>query len=220
MLKLIDIRKTYRARDNHEVAALDGISLELNQGEFVAVQGASGCGKSTLLLIAGGLLSPDSGDVSIDGVNPYSISANARAGLRAGKIGFVFQQFHLAPYLSVRDNIMAPDLAATSKQGPKRAAELMEEFGLTDRATHVPGELSSGERQRVALARALFNGPGLILADEPTGNLDPDNSRIVLDRLREIAEQGAAVLMVTHDETAAQATDRVERLREGKREKV
>jgi len=218
MLTLADIRKNYRARDNHEVAALDGVSFELNKGEFIAVQGPSGCGKSTLLLVAGGLLSPDAGMVTIDGADPYALSANARAALRAGKIGFVFQQFHLAPYLSVRDNIMAPDLAASSKRGPGRADELMQDFGLADRATHVPDELSVGERQRVALARALFNNPGLILADEPTGNLDPDNSRIVLDRLREIAKQGAAVLMVTHDETAAKAADRIERLREGKRE--
>jgi putative ABC transport system ATP-binding protein len=218
MLKLTDIRKNYRARDNHEVAALDGVSFELNKGEFVAVQGPSGCGKSTLLLIAGGLLSPDAGTVTIDGADPYAMSANARAGLRADKIGFVFQQFHLAPYLSVRDNIMAPDLAASQQRGPGRADELIKEFGLSDRATHVPDELSTGERQRVALARALFNNPGLILADEPTGNLDPDNSRIVLDRLRDIAQQGAAVLMVTHDETAAKAADRIEKLREGKRE--
>lgn len=220
MLTLADIRKTYRSRDNHEVAAVDGVSFELKKGEFVAVQGSSGCGKSTLLLIAGGLLSPDSGNVAIDGADPYGMSANARSALRAEKIGFVFQQFHLAPYLSVRDNIMAPDLASLSKRGPERADELMKEFGLTGRATHVPDELSTGERQRVALARALFNNPGLILADEPTGNLDPDNSRIVLDRLREIAKQGAAVLMVTHDESAAQAADRIERLNAGRREVV
>ncbi len=217
MLKLTDIRKNYRARDNHEVAALDGISLDLQKGEFVAVQGPSGCGKSTLLLIAGGLLSPDSGSVSVDDANPYAMSANARAALRARKIGFVFQQFHLAPFLSVRDNIMAPDLAASSKRGTARADTLMKEFGLNDRATHVPDELSTGERQRVALARALFNEPALILADEPTGNLDPENSRIVLNRLRQIAQQGAAVLMVTHDQAAAEAADRVEQLRDGKR---
>ncbi len=220
MLELTDIHKTYRGRDKGDVAAVDGISLNLNKGEFVAVQGPSGCGKSTLLLIAGGLLSPDSGRVTVGGEDPYVLSPNARAALRARKIGFVFQQFHLAPYLSVRENIMAPDLASGDQHGAGRADELMEEFGLTGRAAHLPGELSTGERQRVALARALFNRPGLLLADEPTGNLDPENTHIVLGRLREIAEQGAAVLMVTHHESAAKAADRVERLRAGKREVV
>ena len=220
MLSLSHIKKAYRSRDDHEVPAVDDVSLSLGKGEFAAVQGPSGCGKSTLLLIAGALLSPDAGSMTIDGENPYDLSANARAALRAEKIGFVFQQFHLAPYLNVRDNILAPSLATSSPHGARRADELMELFGLTGRATHVPDELSTGERQRVALARALFNKPSLILADEPTGNLDPDNSRIVLERLREIAGQGSAVLMVTHDENAAQAADRIERLREGKREAV
>ncbi|MFT5491565.1 MAG: putative ABC transport system ATP-binding protein [Limisphaerales bacterium] len=218
MLELTDIHKAYNAQSHSAVAAVDGISLSVKSGEFVAVQGPSGCGKSTLLLVAGGLLSPDKGAAVIAGQDPYQLSANARASFRAETIGFVFQQFHLVPYLSVRDNIMAPGVALSSPPAVDRAAQLMEKFGISDRSSHLPGELSTGERQRAALARALFNSPKLILADEPTGNLDPENSKIVLDHLRAFANEGGAVLMVTHEDSAAATADRTERLRDGKRE--
>lgn len=220
MLELVDIQKTYNAQSHSSVAAINGISLDVGAGEFVAVQGPSGCGKSTLLLIAGGLLSPDRGSATVAGQNPYQLSSNARAAFRAKTIGFVFQQFHLVPYLSVRDNIMAPGVALAEAPPADRAAQLMSQFGIANRSSHLPGELSTGERQRAALARALFNSPRLILADEPTGNLDPENSKIVLDHLRAFANEGGAVLMVTHEESAAAAADRVERLRDGKRELV
>lgn len=220
MLELADIHRTYNAQSHSAVAAVNGISLSVGAGEFVAVQGPSGCGKSTLLLIAGGLLSPDRGIAKIAGQDPCQLSSNARAAFRAKTIGFVFQQFHLVPYLSVRDNIMAPGIALTASPAADRAEQLMDKFGLASRASHLPGELSTGERQRAALARALFNSPRLILADEPTGNLDPENSKIVLDHLRAFADEGGSVLMVTHEESAAKAADRIERLRDGKRELV
>ena len=134
--------------------------------------GPSGCGKTTLLLVAGGLLRPENGEVSIDGTDPYSLSGEQRARFRAEQIGFVFQQFHLVPYLNVLDNVMAPALVTGETSARERAGILVERFGLADRLGHRPGQLSTGERQRVALARALLNEPRVILADEPTGNLD------------------------------------------------
>lgn len=216
MLELSAIQKSYNTQSHSAVAAVNGISLKVNAGEFVAVQGPSGCGKSTLLLIAGGLLSPDQGDATIAGQDPYQLSANARAAFRASTVGFVFQQFHLVPYLSVLDNILAPGVGISKPPAEDRAAQLMDKFGIAERASHLPGELSTGERQRAALARALFNQPKLILADEPTGNLDPENSKIVLDHLRAFTDEGGAVLMVTHEDSAASAADRTERLRDGK----
>ena len=144
--------------------------------------------------------------------------AEGRAQFRAKQVGFVFQQFHLVPYLSVRDNVLTASLAVESQDGDdpvKRADSLIEQFGLTDRADHVPAELSTGERQRTALARALLNQPKLILADEPTGNLDPDNAVVVLDALSQFAQDGGAVLLVTHDAAAADRADRVLHMRDG-----
>lgn len=183
----------------------------------MAVRGPSGCGKTTVLLAAGGLLQPDSGQVRINKENPYAMSADERAAFRARTIGFVFQQFHLVPYLDVLDNIQAPALATeTSQQDTRqRASELIDHFGLTQRAHHVPGELSSGERQRTALARALLNRPQLLLADEPTGNLDHESAEVVLGHLKDFTGTGGSVLLVTHDERAVPYADRVVHLRDG-----
>ena len=215
MLEVKDITKTYRG-PNGPVQALDGVSIRVERGEFVSVQGPSGCGKTTLLLAAGGLLAGDGGEVRIDGEDPYALGPDARARFRAGKVGFVFQQFHLVPYLSVLDNILSPTLALQSADARQRAMQLIEHFGLADRMHHTPGELSTGERQRTALARALLNGPGLLLADEPTGNLDGDSARDVLDYLAEFARNGGAVLLVTHDDRAAGYAQRTVRLVKGK----
>lgn len=213
LLELTGISKTYRTGRTGEVRALDGISLSLAPGEFTAVQGPSGCGKTTLLLIAGGLLAPTQGRVLLDGEDPYALSADQRAAFRARWLGFVFQQFHLIPYLSVLDNVLAPALAAGIPDGRERAEELVAHFGLHSRRLHVPGELSTGERQRTALARALLNRPKLLLADEPTGNLDRENAGIVLRHLVEFARSGGAVLLVSHDEESVRHADRVVRLR-------
>jgi len=215
MLEIQDVTKTYRKNDQ-EIRPLDGLSLEISPGEFVAVRGASGCGKTTLLLTAGALLAPDSGQVLIDGQNPYDLPPDRRAGVRAERIGFVFQQFHLVPYLTVRDNVLSAALAKPSPDAPERAEEIIRYFQLTDRADHVPAELSTGERQRTALARATLNRPGLLLADEPTGNLDGANAEIVLGYLDEFARAGGAVLLVTHDDHAAGFAQRTVLLADGK----
>ncbi|MCY3019233.1 MAG: ABC transporter ATP-binding protein [Planctomycetota bacterium] len=194
------------------ITVLDGLSLTVAAGEFVAVQGPSGCGKSTLLLLAGGLLRPDGGAVRIEGHDPYAMSPEARARFRAAHTGFVFQQFHLVPYLSVLDNVLCPALALRTPDARRRAEELIEHFGLAHRKDHEPAKLSTGERQRTALARALLNKPKLLLADEPTGNLDADNGAAVLGYLAEFAKAGGAVLLVTHDPRVATYASRVCRL--------
>jgi putative ABC transport system ATP-binding protein len=172
-----------------------------------------------MLLCSGGLLRPSSGQVKIVETDPYELTSDARAKLRAETIGFVFQQFHLVPFLSVRDNILAPAMALGTSilaEVAARADELIEHFGLTSRRDHTPGALSSGERQRTALARALLNKPRLILADEPTGNLDSENGERVLTHLREFADSGGGVLLVTHDEQAISKADNTVRLQDGR----
>ncbi|QDT33069.1 ABC transporter ATP-binding protein [Thalassoglobus polymorphus] len=215
LLQLQNISKTYQDGSS-SVQAVDGVSMQLDAGEFVAVQGPSGCGKSTLLLTAGGLLKPTSGTVTIDGQDPYSMTADERANFRARTIGFVFQQFHLVPYLSVYENILAPGMAVKTKANPERAQQLIERFGLTDRQHHVPAKLSSGERQRVAMARSLLNEPELILADEPTGNLDHENAEILLQFLAEFASEGGGVLLVTHDDRAVSHAQKAIHILDGK----
>ncbi len=214
-LQIQDLGKHYEGPQG-TVRAVDGVSLTVCAGEFAAVEGPSGCGKTTLLLAAGGLLDPTSGRVLVDGQDPYGLSPERRAQFRAANLGFVFQQFHLVPYLSVLDNVLAPALALPTPEARTRARELITHFRLEDRADHVPAELSTGERQRTALARALLNRPKLLLADEPTGNLDPDNARVVLAYLEEFAHHGGAVLLVTHDAAALSLADRTLRLRVGK----
>jgi ABC-type lipoprotein export system ATPase subunit len=217
LLQVEKVSKTYRGKSG-DVCALTDVSLQLDAGEFVAVRGPSGCGKSTLLMTTGGLLGPDSGEILFEGKNPYKLSPNARAEFRGRSIGFVFQQFHLVPYLSVLDNVLAPSLAAASRSNGvlERAEKLVEHFGLSHRSDHVPAELSSGERQRTALARALLNEPKLLLADEPTGNLDGESADTVLGHLREFATNGGAVLLVTHDDRAVPYAERVIHLHEGR----
>ena len=214
LLELKNITKTYRTGPR-EVRAVDDVTLGIDVGEFVSVQGPSGCGKSTLLAVAGGLLAPDSGEVLIAGENPYAVNADDRARFRAKQIGFVFQQFHLVPYLSVLENVLAAAMATGLKDAKPKAEELLSRFGMQDRLHHVPGELSTGERQRAALARALLNDPPLILADEPTGNLDSANAEVVLKNLAESARK-AAVLLVTHDERAQAFAGRTERILDGR----
>jgi ABC-type lipoprotein export system ATPase subunit len=217
LLEIDNLTKTYQSGPA-TVRAVEDVTLHVDGGQFVAVQGPSGCGKTTLLLVAGGLLAPDSGSVKIAGENPYDLAPDRRAKFRARRVGFVFQQFHLVPYLSVLDNVLAPSLAADPKDAHlrDRAGTLIAEFGLAHRQHHVPGQLSTGERQRTALARALLNGPSVILADEPTGNLDQENADIVLGHLAAFAKQGGAVLMVTHDRDAAARANRIETIRDGK----
>lgn len=201
ILRLKEISKTYRPPGRSSVAALDKISLSVPAGAFTVVCGYSGSGKSTLLLSAGGLQKPDAGQVRVKDTDIYALSTENRARFRAETIGFVFQQFHLIPYLNILENVMAPALAIASEKTSteQRAREMIDWLGLTHRLDHPPAELSIGERQRVALARALLNQPALLLADEPTGNLDEQNREIVIRHLRDFAARGGAVLMATHD---------------------
>lgn len=215
VLKVENITKIYHT-PNKQVRALDEVSLQVNSGEFVVVEGPSGSGKSTLLLTAGSLLTPDEGQILIDGQNPHALSSDERAKFRAEKIGFVFQQFHLIPYLSVLENILTPSILTKGKNSHEDAMQLIERFGLTERVHHVLAELSTGERQRTALARAFINSPNLILADEPTGNLDRENAEIVIKSLVEFANMGGSVFLVTHDAYAVQYATRTLHLENGR----
>ena len=214
MLRINDISKVYQKSDG-AVYALRDVSLHVTDGEFVSIQGSSGSGKTTLLLAAGALLEPTTGAVEFDGDNLYAAGTEERAALRAAKIGFVFQQFHLVPYLNVRENVLSPSLAVSGDGAGERAEELIDTFGLAHRISHLPSELSAGECQRVALARALLNQPKLVLADEPTGNLDQGNADIVLGALAQFAGGGGAVLMVTHSAEVAHRAGRTIRLEAG-----
>lgn len=193
------VTKTYRPSGRRKVTGLDSVTLNVEPGQFKVVRGPSGSGKTTLLLAAGGLQAPDSGLVEVCSEDIYRLSPEKRAVFRAGQIGFVFQQFHLIPFLNVLDNVLAPTLAIPDKKAESRARCLIDFFGLSHRIDHPPSELSVGERQRTALARALLNEPKLVLADEPTGNLDEKNAAVVLKHLRDFAHQGGAVLLATHD---------------------
>ena len=194
------------------VTALAPFDLKLEKGEFVAIKGASGSGKTTLLLTLGGMLRPTAGEIHYKDSDLYGRSSAELAEYRAQEVGFVFQMFHLVPYLAVEENVK---LALPNGSDSARALELLEEFGLTNRLTHTPGELSAGERQRVALARALVNEPEMILADEPTGNLDPENDRQVFKYLSEYHQKGGTVAVVTHGSTADEFADRIMNLKAG-----
>jgi ABC-type lipoprotein export system ATPase subunit len=198
------------------VPVLDQVGLTLGAGTINAIRGASGSGKTTLLLIAGGLLRPDEGSVTLAGDDLYACTPGRRAAMRAAGIGFVFQQFHLLPYLSVLDNILVPALAADARALRPRARQLAERFGLAHRLAHRPAALSTGERQRVALARALLRQPRVVLADEPTGNLDPENASLVMTHLTEFAQAGGTVLLATHDPRAAAHASHRWRLENGR----
>jgi len=189
-----------------------GVDLELAAGEYVAVMGESGIGKSTLLNLIAGLERPDAGAIEIDGVDLARLDDDALTRLRGERMGFVFQAFHILPYLSVGQNVELPlRLQNTALEAARaRATQMLEAVGLADRGASLPRELSGGELQRVAIARALAHRPKLVLADEPTGNLDPDSAQHVLDLLRgQIKENNAAGILVTHSPTAADTTDRV-----------
>ncbi len=217
MIKITGLEKRYPGKGNREVVhALCGVSLSVEQGEFVALHGPSGCGKSTMLLSAGGLLRPDAGTVEINGQDLYALNNSERARFRAGNLGFVFQQFHLVPYLDVLGNVMVTEVASGSTpDAATRAMAILEQFGVARRAGHHPSELSVGEQQRVALARAVFAGASILFADEPTGNLDRDNAAVVLDYMKKFADDGGIVLMVTHDDRALEFSTRQIALSEG-----
>jgi ABC-type lipoprotein export system ATPase subunit len=214
MIRLENVSKTYRTA-RQPVCALSNVTLKVVPGEFVAVRGPSGCGKSTLLMIVGGLGRATSGRVVVAGEDLSTASSAALAQFRAQRIGFVFQMFHLLPYLTVWENVVAAALPGQESAARDRAKDLFEKFRLADRLGHHPGELSAGERQRVAIARALINRPQLILADEPTGNLDAESAAGVLTLLADFHRDGGTVLLVTHQEQAAGYAQRTVLLRAG-----
>jgi len=216
MLKMEDVSKQYRHR-GQLVTALDRATLAIPRGDFVSVVGPSGSGKSTLLLMLGGMLSPSEGRVLVEDRSIYDLSPDQRAQLRREKVGFVFQTFNLVPYLSALENVQVPlFLSKTDEKTQKdRAAALLERVGLGDRLDHKPSELSVGQQQRVALARMLANDPAVILADEPTGNLDPETSQQIIGYLEEFNREGRTIVMVTHDPRAAKRAKRSVRLQNG-----
>lgn len=215
-IEATDLRKMYHV-GKIEVEALRGISFNVQKGEFVSVVGPSGSGKSTLFYLLGGLTRASSGKVVLDGDDLASLSDAERTRMRKRKIGFVFQKFNLLPTLDARSNIlMAQEIAGNGKPDAAHFTRITDLLGLTKRLEHRPSELSGGEQQRVALARALINKPTVVLADEPTGNLDSKNSEVVLEMLRlSNKELGQTVMMITHNPEAAQYGDRIIHMRDG-----
>ncbi|MGD0998724.1 MAG: ABC transporter ATP-binding protein [Thermoleophilia bacterium] len=210
------IRKDY-GRGPGLVRAVDHVDLEVARGEAVAVRGPSGCGKSTLLHLLGGLDRPTAGELHLGGRRIDRLSERALAQLRRHEVGFVFQAFHLMDELTARENVELPALLAgrSPQEARQRAAQLLERVGLSDRAGHLPSTLSGGERQRVAIARALANGPTIVFADEPTGNLDSAATLEVLRLFEALHEDGLTLVVVTHDERIAATADRLILMRDG-----
>src|SRR5438067_9369700 len=217
-IELINVSKKYPARggkDRSVINALDGVSLSVKSGEWLAIMGPSGSGKSSLVNLVGCLDRPTSGQIWIDGENTVSLRGEDLNRFRAEKIGFIFQQFHLIPYLTALENVMlAQYFHSTTDKDEAHAA--LEQVGLSERANHLPSQLSGGEQQRVCIARALINDPKIVLADEPTGNLDAVNEEIVLRLLRQLHQQGRTIVMVTHDPVVARLADRRIELHHGK----
>src|ERR1700690_3729423 len=219
MIQIKDVTKLYPAKEAGNgkgsgkddasgfISALDHISLHVTQGEWLSIMGPSGSGKSSLVNLIGCLDRPSSGEIWLDGQNVAGISAADLNRVRAEKIGFIFQQFHLIPFLTAVENVMLAQYFH-SMTDQKEAADALSRVGLGDRAHHLPAQLSGGEQQRVCIARALINDPKIILADEPTGNLDAVNEEIVLRLLRELHQQGRTIVMVTHDPVVARLGDR------------
>jgi putative ABC transport system ATP-binding protein len=216
MLKLHDVRKIYRT-DEVETHALGGVSMDVQAGEFVAIMGPSGCGKSTLLNILGLLDNPDSGQYWFFGEEVARHSERQLTQLRRGGVGFVFQSFNLVEDLNVRENVEVSLLyrGMSGAERNRRVAVSLERVGLTHRAKHLPSQLSGGQQQRVAIARALVGEPKLILADEPTGNLDTENGAAVMEMLKEINRAGTTVIMVTHSLAHAAQAQRTVKLLDG-----
>src|SRR5512141_3400389 len=227
MIQIKNVAKLYPAKESGDgtgtgkdsgsgsIHALDHISLHVTAGEWLSIMGPSGSGKSTLVNLIGCLDQPSSGEIWLDGQNVAGISAAELNRVRAEKIGFIFQQFHLIPFLTAVENVMLAQYFH-SMTDEKEAVDALTRVGLGDRAHHLPSQLSGGEQQRVCIARALINDPRIILADEPTGNLDAQNEEIVLRLLREFHEQGRSIVMVTHDPVVARLADRRIELHHGK----
>ncbi|WP_121821134.1 ABC transporter ATP-binding protein [Halostella salina] len=219
-ISLSGVRKTYRIGE--PVHALDGVDLELPRGSYTAVMGPSGSGKSTLMNLVGCLDTPTDGVVGVDGTDVTALSDRERTALRGDEIGFVFQTFNLMPRLTARENVAMPLIfqGVPAAERERRAAAILERVGLGDRGDHRPNELSGGQRQRVAIARALVTEPTLVLADEPTGNLDTDTGATIMDLLDEVHAEGNTLLVVTHERHIAERAERIVHLLDGRIERV
>src|SRR5436190_11637906 len=217
MIKLNNVSRLYpaRAEAGEVIRALDNVSLHVEPGEWLAIMGPSGSGKSTLVNLIGCLDRPTSGEIWLEGENVANISNADLNRVRAEKVGFIFQQFHLIPYLTAVENVMLAQYFH-SMTDEQEAREALERVGLKGRADHLPAQLSGGEQQRVCIARALSNDPKIVLADEPTGNLDAANEQIVLHLLADLHTQGRTILMVTHGENVGRCADRRINLEHGR----
>ena len=217
MIRIENLSKKYNSKRN-SVVALNEVSLSIEKGEFISIVGPSGSGKTTLLLCMGGLIHPSVGKVNIDGASIYDLNIKERANFRLRNLGFVFQTFNLIPYLTALENVQIPLSLAGNTNGnqTERATELLEKLGLGDRINHKPRELSIGQQQRVAIARALANNPKIIMADEPTGNLDPNTTTETVAYLNSLNQTGITVVMVTHNPGVAEYAQRTLRLVDGK----
>ena len=217
MIELQNIRKIYNLGDE-EVRALDGVSLKVQEREFVAIVGASGSGKSTLMNMIGCLDTPDEGEYYIDGQNVTEMSERELSTMRNRKIGFIFQQFNLLPKLTAYENVELPLIyqGLPGKERHARVEEALSRVGLANRMKHRPNQLSGGQQQRVAVARALATHPSLILADEPTGNLDSKSTRDIMELIHELHRQGNTIVLITHDDDIAQEAQRQVRIMDGK----
>ncbi len=211
-----DLRKVYRV-GKVDVPALRGVDLAVKAGEFLAIVGPSGSGKSTLFHIIGGLTPPTSGQVLVDGKDLAAMSEAERTRMRKRTVGFVFQKFNLLPNLTARDNIAVARYIADNRKPDPGFEDVLRMLGIQDRLDHKPTALSGGEQQRIAIARAVVNHPAILLADEPTGNLDTENSKVVLDMLKDLNERlGQTILMITHNPEAAAYGHRTVQMRDGK----
>lgn len=217
MIRLENVHRTY-VRHGQTVTALQCPELRIEAGEYVAVVGPSGSGKTTLLSLLGGMLSPTNGRIWLDDTSIYEQSVTARSTIRRERMGFVFQTFNLIPYLTALQNVQVPLglNGVTPDMQVERATAMLSRFGLSDRLSHKPSELSVGQQQRVALARTLVNDPQIILADEPTGNLDPVSREVVLNAFDACHNEGRTIIMVTHDLAAAMRAERRLTLQDGK----
>lgn len=214
MVHFENISKIYRTRLG-EVKALVEVNLRVKENEFVVIRGPSGSGKTTLLLTLGGMLRPTKGKIIVNENDIYAMSEWERARFRAENIGFVFQMFYLLPYLNVIENVLLPAGVGSNRTGQAEARELLKRLRLSGREHHKPSELSAGERQRTAIARALLNRPKILLADEPTGNLDPESAAEAVGYLSEFHGHGGTVIVVTHETVADQYANRIIHLRKG-----
>ena len=215
MIELQNVTKTY-VKNSDAIHALDGITLRIERGEFVAIAGSSGSGKSTLMAILGMLDQPTTGRYSFDGEDVSTLNTLAQARFRNNRVGFVFQAFHLLPRTSALENVELPLLYSDRAEIDGLGKKALETVGLGDRLHHTPGELSGGQQQRVAIARALVNEPDLLLADEPTGNLDPRSALEVMSILQELNRHGRTIVIVTHDSAMAEHAQRIVRIENGR----